>query len=63
MLTFILLIEHINECVNKQVQVADGVKPEDIECEICYEKVLSKADARFGLLSKLPRNFFKFFVN
>ncbi|GBB98288.1 hypothetical protein RclHR1_03190020 [Rhizophagus clarus] len=43
--------EHINECINKQVQVADGVKPEDLECEICFEKVLSKADARFGLLN------------
>ncbi|RIA85623.1 hypothetical protein C1645_879166 [Glomus cerebriforme] len=43
--------EHINECINKQVQVADDVKPEDLECEICHEKVLSKADARFGLLN------------
>ncbi|PKC05546.1 hypothetical protein RhiirA5_420784 [Rhizophagus irregularis] len=43
--------EHINECINKQVQVADGVKPEEVECEICFEKVLSKTDARFGLLN------------
>jgi len=43
--------DHINECINKQVQVADGVKPEDLECEICFEKVLSKVDARFGLLN------------
>ena len=48
---FLIIIEHINECINKQIQVADGVKPEDLKCGICHEKVLSKEDARFGLLS------------
>ncbi|CAG8486777.1 15621_t:CDS:2 [Funneliformis mosseae] len=43
--------EHINECINKQIQVADGVRPEDLKCGICLEKVLSKEDARFGLLN------------
>ncbi|CAI2183931.1 10837_t:CDS:2 [Funneliformis geosporum] len=43
--------EHINECINKQIQVAEGVKPEDLKCGICHEKVLSKEDARFGLLN------------
>ncbi|CAG8534429.1 810_t:CDS:2 [Cetraspora pellucida] len=42
---------HINECFSKQIQVTDGIRPEDIECGICFEKVLLKDDARFGLLN------------
>ncbi|CAG8589031.1 11495_t:CDS:2, partial [Acaulospora colombiana] len=43
--------EHIEECCNRQIQVIHCIKPEDIECGICFEKVLSKEDARFGLLT------------
>jgi len=45
--------KHILDCMNKQVQVApEGTQlPEEITCCICLEKVLSKNDARFGLLN------------
>ncbi|CAG8755992.1 27072_t:CDS:2 [Gigaspora margarita] len=42
---------HINECFNRQIQAVDGIRPEEIECGICFEKVLLKDDARFGLLN------------
>ncbi|CAG8684761.1 4535_t:CDS:2, partial [Acaulospora morrowiae] len=42
--------EHIDECSSRQIQTIQDIRPEDIECGICFEKVLSKDDARFGFL-------------
>ena len=41
---------HLNEC--REIENAnDTTLQEDIECGICFERILSTPDARFGLMS------------
>lgn len=48
----LLRLDHLNTCMHKPSREAPEAS-EDIECGICLEKVLSKADPRFGILSSL----------
>ena len=51
------LVEHIEECTARQALRGEGEgageygASADVECSICFEKVMSKRDPRFGLLS------------
>ncbi|KAK9711451.1 E3 ubiquitin-protein ligase makorin-1, variant 3 [Basidiobolus ranarum] len=46
---------HITECLTKHIQTSEqnlqSVDPYEIKCELCFEKVLSTPDSRFGILN------------
>lgn len=48
-------LDHLNTCMHKPSRETPEAS-EDIECGICLDKVLSKADPRFGILSSVFTN-------